>query len=304
MMTWHSGHSVKQATTAQFLPRLEGVTLIISSNMSSYEIKRSLGEGSFGEVFLAKKDGRCYAIKKVRDTDPTARQEINILSSVTHPFIIKYFDHFMERGMMCIVLEYADKGTFEKLVLGNLNKKEYNVWRALNNLSSALGYLHALRPKQVLHRDLKPDNILGVNSWSKKERKHLIDLKLADFGVAKLLNRDAQQAYYGAEYEGVPTYMAPEVYEDYETYSEKSDIWSLGLVMAFYINNGRHVFYTPEEIEYYTGHEDILDEHVFEEYSQDLLLLVFRMLHPDPNLRPTAFEVKSETLLYRRQDIS
>ena len=44
-----------------------------------------------------------------------------------------------------------------------------------------------------------------------------ISFKLADFGVAKLLNRDAQEAYYGAEYEGAPTYMAPEVYDDHES---------------------------------------------------------------------------------------
>jgi len=268
--------------------------------MSSYEIKRSLGSGSFGEVFLAKKNGRCYAIKKVRNTDPTARQEIEILRSVSHPYIIKYFEHYMERGMMCIVLEYADQGTFEKKVRGNLNKEEYNVWRALAHLSSALGYLHALRPKQVLHRDLKPDNILGVNAWCKNEKRHLIAWKLADFGVAKLLNRDAQQAYYGAEYQGVPTYMAPEVYENYETFSEKSDIWSLGCVMAFYLNKGRHIFFTQEEVEYYGGREDILDNDVFEEYSQDLIELVFEMLSPDCSGRPSAREINSETHRFNR----
>eukprot|EP00092_Neocalanus_flemingeri_P023158 GFUD01025111.1.p1 GENE.GFUD01025111.1~~GFUD01025111.1.p1 ORF type:complete len:146 (-),score=25.84 GFUD01025111.1:320-757(-) len=137
----------------------------------------------------------------------------------------------------------------KKQVLGNLNIKEYSVWRALSHLSSALKYLHAQRPKQILHRDLKPDNILGVNEWSKEERSHAIMFKIADFGIAKLLNRDAQQAYYGAEKEGVPTYMAPEVYADYERYSAASDVWSLGCVMAFFMNNGRHVFYTQEDVQ-------------------------------------------------------
>ena len=131
--------------------------------MSGYEIKRSLGSVSFGEVFLAKKGRHCYTIKKVKNTDSTAKQEIKILRSVSHPRIINYFGHYWERGMMCIVLEYADKGTFENLVLGKFSKKEYIIWRALYHLSSALTFLHALRPKQVLHRDLKPDNILGIN---------------------------------------------------------------------------------------------------------------------------------------------
>lgn len=270
--------------------------------MSGYQIKRSLGSGCFGEVFLAKKGGRSYAIKKVKNSDPTANQEITILDSVSHPFIIKYYGHFWERGMICIVLEYADKGTFEEKVLGNLGKEEFNVWRSLDHLSSALKYLHALRPKQVLHRDLKPDNILGVNEWSKWEKRHGISFKLADFGVAKLLNRDAQEAYYGAEYQGVPTYMAPEVYEDYETYSEKSDVWSLGCVMAFYLNKGRHLFYTPEDVQSYGGHEHILDDEAFDEYTHGLLELVFRMLNPDADERPTAKEVHEETMLFDRPE--
>eukprot|EP00092_Neocalanus_flemingeri_P064939 GFUD01078885.1.p1 GENE.GFUD01078885.1~~GFUD01078885.1.p1 ORF type:complete len:275 (-),score=49.33 GFUD01078885.1:169-993(-) len=270
--------------------------------MSDYEIKRSLGSGSFGEVFLAQKDGQCYAIKKVRNTDPTAKQEVKILRSVSHENIIKYFGNFWERGMMCIVLEYADQGTFEKQVLGNLNRKEYNVWRVLNHLSSALKYLHAQRPKQILHRDLKPDNILGVNEWSKEERSHKITWKLADFGIAKLLNRDAQEAYYGAESEGVPTYMAPEVYDDYEKFSAASDVWSLGCVIAFRINKGRHVFYTQEDVQSYAGQEHVVDDDSYEDYSQDLLQLVFRMLSADDDERPTAKDVQKETHLYDRQE--
>eukprot|EP00092_Neocalanus_flemingeri_P054996 GFUD01064873.1.p1 GENE.GFUD01064873.1~~GFUD01064873.1.p1 ORF type:complete len:208 (-),score=35.64 GFUD01064873.1:271-894(-) len=203
--------------------------------------------------------------------------------------------------MMCIVLEYADQGTFEKQVLDNLNRKEYNVWRVLYHLSSALKYLHAQRPQQILHRDLKPDNILGVNEWSNDERSHKITLKIADFGIAKLLNRDAQQAYYGAKSEGVPTYMAPEVYADYERYSAASDVWSLGCVIAFYLNR-RHVFYTPEDVQSYAGQDYVVDDDLYEEYSQDLLQLLFRMLSPDDDERPTAHYVYQETQLYDRRE--
>ena len=117
--------------------------------MSGYQIKHYLGSGSFGEVFLAEKDGQDYAIKKVRNTDLTASQEIKILSSVSHQNIIKYFGHYQERGMMCIALEYADVGTFEKYVKKNPNQDEYSFWRCLSHLSGALKYLHAKRPKQA-----------------------------------------------------------------------------------------------------------------------------------------------------------
>merc|ERR1719278_2166628 len=136
-----------------------------------YKILRHLGSGHFGDVFLAKKGGKCFAIKKVVNTEQnTAEQEIMILKQVDHPKIIKYYDHFMERNILCIVLEYADVGTMENGVKTH-NLEEFNVWRATAHLSGALAYLHARRP-QILHHDLKPDNILGVKEWCKGSRAH------------------------------------------------------------------------------------------------------------------------------------
>ena len=198
-------------------------------SMSDYRIVKVLGAGSFGSVYHARRNGNNYAIKKVENTCPTARQEIEILKKVEHEHIIKYYGNFWEEGKICIVLEYADQGTFEKKVKGKLLRKEFNVWRTMEHMASALAYLHSLRPKQILHRDLKPDNILGVNTWYKYERRHMICWKLADFGIAQLLNKYAQEAYYGAEFQDVATYMAPEVWRNFEQYSEKSDIWYVKL---------------------------------------------------------------------------
>ena len=127
----------------------------------AYKMGRRLGSGHCGEVFLANKGGKSFAIKKVVNTERnTAEQEIKILKQVDHEFIIKYYDHFMEKNILCIVLEYADVGTLEKAVK-TYNKEEWNVWRTISHLSDALAYLHARNP-QILHHDLKPDNILGV----------------------------------------------------------------------------------------------------------------------------------------------
>ena len=98
-------------------------------------------------------------------------------------------------------------------------------WRLICHILSALAYLYAMKPRPVLHRDLKPDNILGVTRWSLSENGYRTSWKLADFGIAKLLTKETQQAYYTAGYQGVPTYMAPEVWRDFRDYSDKSDVW-------------------------------------------------------------------------------
>jgi serine/threonine protein kinase len=71
--------------------------------------------------------------------------------------------------------------------------------------------LHTLTPQPVLHRDLKPANILGQEHWNEEKKEVEIYWKLADFGIAKLLKKDAQGEFYTATYTGTPIYMAPEV---------------------------------------------------------------------------------------------
>jgi len=271
---------------------------------SHYEIVRELGRGSFGSVIHAIKNGINYAIKKVENTCPTAKSEIEVLKKVEHKRIIKYFGHFWDETKICIVLEYADKGSMEKFVLDDRQPmEEYNVWRRISHISSALAYLHAMKPRPILHRDLKPDNILGVTVWCESENGYRNSWKLADFGIAKLLTKETQQAYYTAGYQGVPTYMAPEVWRDYRNYSDKSDVWALGCVIAFYVNR-RHVFYQDVEVLRYNGGK-ILDEQVCEKwgYSDDLITVIQRMVIPLEIARLTAKEVEDETYKNDRQEM-
>jgi len=266
-----------------------------SEKKSDYEIVREIGRGSFGSVVHAIKNGNNYAIKKVENTCPTAKSEIEVLKNVKHESIIKYYGHFWDSTKICIVLEYADKGTMEKSVLQGQRMEEYCVWRCVGHIATALAYLHAMKPRPILHRDLKPDNILGVTVWCNTENGYRTSWKLADFGIAKLLTKETQQAYYTAGYQGVPTYMAPEVWRDYRSYSDKSDVWALGCVIAFYINR-RHVFYQDVEVLQYSGGK-ILDEEVCKKwgYSNDLIAVIQRMVIPLEIARQTAKEVDDET---------
>jgi len=273
-----------------------------SDKKSDYEIVKELGRGSFGSVVHAIKNGNNYAIKKVENTCPTAKSEMEVLKTVNHHYIIKYYGHFWDEMKICIVLEYADMGTLENSVRAG-GVEEYNVWRLICHISSALAYLHAMKPRPILHRDLKPDNILGVTGWSLPENGYRISWKLADFGIAKLLTKETQQAYYTAGYQGVPTYMAPEVWRDYRDYSDKSDVWALGCLMAFSLN-GQHLFYQDVEVLRYSGGE-ILDKKVCKKwrYSNDLITVIQRMVSPLEKARQTAKEVEEETYKNDRQEV-
>ena len=96
-----------------------------------------------------------------------------------------------------------------------------------------------------------------------------------------MLTREAQEAYYGGDAPGVPTYMGPEVLKDYETYSASSDVWSMGLVIAFYMRNGRHVFNCNDDVLYYEpgmASDMIFTDECYNNYSPELIRLVSNMI--------------------------
>ena len=181
--------------------------------LGKYQAEKELGKGTFGTVYraLEPQSGKSVAIKTIKNFDPQSTiHEVAILKQVKHERIIEYVEHFFSKdGKLCIVMEFANRGTLE--TDENLAKDEYCVWRLIGQIAHALNYLHTLMPLHVLHRDLKPANILTKDSWNESKGKNGVDLKIADFGIAKLLNRSAQGQYYAGTLAGTPTYMAPEV---------------------------------------------------------------------------------------------
>jgi len=209
--------------------------------VGKYDIIRIIGEGGMGTVyqaydpfrdrFVALKIPKPSFFSKLDDVDAYERlfyNEINTASSLRHPNIIEIHDAGVEEGVHYIAMEYVAGGaTLKKYCKpDNLLPLELS-GQILLKCAEALDYAHR---KGVIHRDIKPGNIM-----LKDER----DVKVSDFGVAMLINPDLVDTQSMVTM-GSPTYMAPERLKE-EGVTNRSDIYSLGVVM-YEVLTGRPPF--------------------------------------------------------------
>ena len=205
-----------------------------------------LGKGSFGEVYLTSKTGckEKFATKKISKKfaqNPKAKKyldnEINILKEINHPNIVKLYEVKDTSNFFYLVTEYCNSGGLQELLDNYIkkNKKPFPeevVQYFMKQIVSAIYYLHK---HNILHRDIKLDNILvHYDSEEDKAKNNLLKakIKLIDFGFARHLNSgELAQSILGS-----PINMDPSILRklnkmahstDYG-YDQKADIWSLG----------------------------------------------------------------------------
>jgi len=189
-----------------------------------YKFSKTLGKGSFGKVILGIHilTGKKVAIKIIeksimKNASIRAKilQEVYILQNVKHANIIRLLEVFEENEQLFIVMEYASNGDLLKHLKNKGRMNEKNAKIIFKQIVYGLGNIHS---KNILHRDIKLDNIL-LDSEN--------NVKICDFGVSKILTKNTRI------YEkcGTPAYIAPEVIsgEGYENYY--IDHWSLGIVL-------------------------------------------------------------------------
>ncbi|XP_069684130.1 serine/threonine-protein kinase fused isoform X2 [Periplaneta americana] len=190
--------------------------------MEKYEVLGLVGEGSFGRVYKAKsrKTDEIVAFKIIQKRGRSEkelrslRQEFEIQQHLHHPNIIQMIDSFETENEIVVVTEYAEKELYE--ILGKEGYlPEERVRKIACDLVSALYYLHSHR---VLHRDLKPQNIL-------MEADDVA--KLCDFGFARSMSTGTHVL---TSIKGTPLYMAPELIEE-KPYDHNADLWSLGCIV-------------------------------------------------------------------------
>jgi len=204
--------------------------------MQSYVVLEHVGEGSFGKVFRGRRKytGQFVALKFVSKAGKSLqeldalRQEIAILRQLDHPNVILLLDYFETPRDIVVVTEFAPHGELLNILKDDQYLSEESVRSIAVQLSSALFYLHERR---IMHRDMKPQNVLVSSNGI---------IKLADFGFAKTLSASSVLL---TSIKGTPLYMAPEIYQD-RRYDPSADLWGLG-VMLFELATGIPPFYAP-----------------------------------------------------------
>uniref|UniRef100_A0A2M4AE33 non-specific serine/threonine protein kinase n=1 Tax=Anopheles triannulatus TaxID=58253 RepID=A0A2M4AE33_9DIPT len=189
--------------------------------MEKYAISNLIGEGSFGKVYKAvdKSTKVTVAVKIINKRGRSGREirglrgECEIQRSLLHPNIIRMLDSYETPTEIVVVTEYAKMDLHSLLRSGSLG--EQKTQKITFDLVSAMYYLHSHR---ILHRDLKPQNILLDRNMC---------AKLCDFGFARNMTIGTHVL---TSIKGTPLYMAPELLEA-KPYDHHADLWSLGCII-------------------------------------------------------------------------
>ena len=198
-----------------------------------YNIKKLLGIGSFGKVFLAQNINTLeyIAMKEIPKTsedlltDSEIIDEIEILKNLDHPDIVRIIEFYNTDESYYIISEYCPGGElFEKI---NEIFSETQIAVMFRQILSGLAYLHS---NNIIHRDLKLENILIKEiEKSKETNEDLFVLKIIDFGTAKIFDKNKKvKAIVGSSY-----YIAPEVLN--KKYNMECDLWSAGVILYMFI---------------------------------------------------------------------
>jgi len=277
--------------------------VFLASSSSSISLRwqqgKFIGGGTFGSVYLAVNldTSDLMAVKEIRFQDlsyfsslyKSVKEEMSVLEMLDHPNIVSYYGIEVHRDKVYIFMEYCQGGSLASQLEHGRIEDENVIRYYVVQMLRGLIYLHE---NNIIHRDIKPDNIL---------LDHMECIKFVDFGAAKILAKNqrtmgkkttAQKTNINS-LTGTPMYMAPEIITGGEKGRKGSmDIWSLGCCILEMATGRRPWSNLDNEwaIMYHvvTGNPPLPDPSQISELGMDFLKKCFIR---SPQQRPTAKEL-------------
>jgi len=204
--------------------------------IGKYLIKGQIAEGGMGAILRARHPTlkRDVILKKLTLRGNSAivdrfKREAQLMLEFSHDNIVQVYDHFREGGSYYIVMEYINGISLADLVEKNRYIPNDLALLIYRETCKALHYAHM---KGVIHRDIKPDNVLISKNG---------EVKLTDFGIARSKDCDEEALTCVGMTLGTPTYMSPEQIDDSSKVDLRTDIYSMG-VMLYVMTTGKSPF--------------------------------------------------------------
>lgn len=273
-----------------------------AQQLGPYQLTKRLGAGGMGEVYLAEHRllRRPCAVKFIGPAqlgDPRSlhrfEEEVQATAALTHPNTVEIYDYgHTEDGTFYYVMEYLPGLSLDELVLRH---GPVPPGRAVFLLRQVCDALHEAHAAGLIHRDVKPGNILVC------QRGGLPDVaKLLDFGLVQTAagNFSGDEAAAGRGIVGTPAYLSPEQAAGLPRLDARSDLYSLGAV-AYFLLTGQPPFVGESVLQVLASHRSVparFPSPFQEQLPADLQAIVLRCLEKDPTDRFAAAEELEQAL--------
>ncbi|XP_071978466.1 striated muscle preferentially expressed protein kinase isoform X3 [Engystomops pustulosus] len=245
-----------------------------------YIVHKEIGRGAFSYVrhVVEKTSGQDFAAKFISSrgsSRETARREMSILSRLSHERIVYFHDVFEKRSALTIIMELCSKEELLDRIVRKPSVSESEIRCFVRQILEGLDYLHH---KNILHLDIKPENILMADMISDQ-------IRICDFGNAQELNGEPQYCKYGT-----PEFVAPEIVNQMPI-SPVTDIWPVGVLTYLCVTGvspfvGENDYTTLMNIRGYTV---AFEEKMFADLTREARGFLIKVLGNE-KLRPNAEE--------------
>jgi len=254
-----------------------------------------IGTGASGSVYVATElsSNIKVAVKKMIIERQVKKDilinEIMIMQKCSHPCIVNYRNSFIVQGQLWVVMEYLDGATLAEVVAIYRSLDESYIATIMKECLQGIEHLHA---RDVIHRDVKPDNILmDVRTGA---------VKITDFGFGAQLSREAERR---KSVVGTTYWMAPEVVMA-KPYSVKVDIWSLGIMtLEMFEGEPPYIDLPPLRAYFMISTQGCPEFKSPDSMSEELKDFIHQCTKIEPSERPTVSELLKHKLFKKTEKL-